>query len=77
MKRMMALAGIGLIGLIGASILPAVAEPTTDTRGCQVVASKFLQADAPGHQGIQNAGGQAAGEGPCGFGDPPQTTMTG
>ncbi len=68
---MIALTGIGAVALVGGWISAAVAEPTTDTQGCQIVASKFLQPDAPGHQGIHNAAGQGAGEGPCGFGTPP------
>lgn len=74
MKRMMALAGVGVVALLGGSVGAAAAEPTTDTHGCQVVSSKFLQADAPGHQGISNAAGQSGGEGPCGFGEPPRRT---
>ena len=49
----------------------AVAEPSTGTTGCQTVASKFLNEDAPGHQGVTTAGSRTRGEGPCGFGDPP------
>lgn len=72
MKRLGALAAVGLVAVVGSSIGPAVAEPSTETQGCQTVASKFLQEDAPGHEGIQNAAGQEGpGEGPCGFGNPP------
>ncbi len=63
MKRMIALIAIGAVALVGGWTCAAVAEPTTDTQGCQIVASKFLQPDAPGHQGIYSAAGQVAGEG--------------
>lgn len=59
------------VALICGPITAAGAEPSTDTVGCQTVASKFLEEDAPGHEGIENAAGQAGGEGPCGFGTPP------
>lgn len=56
-----------LVGPIGASS----AEPSPDTTGCQTVAGKFLNPEAPGHEGQQVAGNSSRGEGPCGFGDPP------
>ena len=71
-KRVVASTVIGFVAVVGGSIGPAVAEPSTETQGCQTVATKYLQEDAPGHEGIQNAAGQESpGEGPCGFGTPP------
>ena len=71
MRRVIAVVAVGVIALVGGSIGGATAEPSTDTVGCQTVASKYLGEDAAGHDGIQNAAGRGAGEGPCGFGDPP------
>ena len=59
--------GMLVVGTSGA----AVAEPSTDTTGCQTVAGKYLNEEAPGHQGVMTAGSRTGGEGPCGFGDPP------
>ncbi len=70
MKRLIAVSAVTTLTL-GGSISGASAEPSTDTKGCQVVADKYLDASAPGHQGVQNAGSKAGGEGPCGFGNPP------
>lgn len=70
MRRVVAMSAV-VFGLVGGSITAASAEPSTDTVGCQTVASKFLEEDAPGHDGIENAAGHAGGEGPCGFGPPP------
>ena len=56
-----------LVGPIGV----ASAEPSTETQGCQTVANKFQNEDAPGHEGVMTAGTSSRGEGPCGFGDPP------
>jgi hypothetical protein len=71
MKRRMVLFAVGSATLLVGPIGTASAEPTPATRGCQTVASKFLNEDAPGHQGVMTAGNQSRGEGPCGFGDPP------
>ena len=71
MKRVIAVPGVIALGLLGGSMTAASAEPSTDTYGCQTVAVKYLQAEAPGHEGVQNAAGQGTGEGPCGFGSPP------
>jgi hypothetical protein len=72
MKRVIALTAVCVLALFGGAIGGAAAEPSTDTQGCQTVASKFLEEDAAGHHGIQNAAGQPSpGEGPCGFGNPP------
>ncbi len=70
MRRAVAVSAF-TVALIGGTITAAGAEPSTDTTGCQTVASKFLEEDAPGHDGIQNAAEHAGGEGPCGFGTPP------
>lgn len=69
-RRIILFALAGATALVG-PITAASAEPSTDTQGCQTVASKFLNEDAPGHQGVMTAGTSAGGEGPCGFGDPP------
>ena len=71
MKQRLALLALGGVAMLVGPIGAASAEPTTDTTGCQTVASKFLNEDAPGHQGVATAGTSAGGEGPCGFGDPP------
>ena len=71
MKRPIALCALAAATVLGGPAAGASAEPTTDTQGCQVVAHKYLTEDAPGHEGIQNAGSRARGEGPCGFGTPP------
>ena len=71
MKRIIAVSAVGGIMALGGPLSGASAEPSTDSHGCQVVASKYLEENAPGHQGVQNAGSRSGGEGPCGFGDPP------
>ena len=71
MKRLTAALAVASIMALGGPIGAASAEPSTDSHGCQVVADKFLDESAPGHQGVQNAGSRAGGEGPCGFGTPP------
>ena len=70
MKRLIAVSAVASVTALGVAVGSAFAEPTTDTNGCQVVAGKYLDATAPGHQGIQNAGSKTGGEGPCGFGSP-------
>ncbi len=70
MKRVVAASALA-VALASGTLTAASAEPSTDTTGCQTVASKFLDEEAPGHHGIQNAGERAGGEGPCGFGTPP------
>ncbi len=73
MKRGIAVPAVTIaLALFGGSITAASAEPTTDTVGCQTIAGKYLEEDAPGHGGVQNAAGQGPGEGPCGFGNPPR-----
>ena len=72
MRRLIALSALGSMALWGGSVTAASAEPSPDTRGCQTVASKYVNEDAPGHQGVSNAGDRGVGEGPCGFGDPPR-----
>ena len=72
MRRLIALSALGSMALWGGSVTVASAEPSPDTRGCQTVASKFLNEDAPGHQGVANAASRGTGEGPCGFGEPPR-----
>lgn len=72
MRRLIALSALGSMALWGGSVTAASAEPSPDTRGCQTVASKFLNEDAPGHQGVANAASHGTGEGPCGFGEPPR-----
>lgn len=71
MRRLIALAALASVAALGAPIAGASAEPSTDSHGCQVVAHKFLTEGSPGHEGVQNAGSRAGGEGPCGFGTPP------
>ncbi len=72
MRRVIGLGVVAIVALVSGSIGGAAAEPSTDTQGCQTVASKYLEEDAPGHHGIQNAAEQGSpGEGPCGFGSPP------
>ena len=71
MKRRIVLFALGSVALVVGPIGAASAEPTPDSRGCQTVASKFLNPEAPGHEGVSNAGTRTRGEGPCGFGDPP------
>ncbi len=71
MKRLIAASAVGSVMAFGGPISGASAEPSTDSHGCQVVANKYLDENAPGHQGVQNAGSKAGGEGPCGFGNPP------
>ena len=71
MRRVIASVAVGVVAVVGGPIGAAGAQPTTDTEGCQTVASKYLEEDAAGHHGIQNAAGSGAGEGPRGFGDPP------
>ncbi len=71
MKRWPILVAVATGMLVVGPNSAAVAEPSTDTRGCQTVASKFLNGEAPGHQGVVTAGSRTRGEGPCGFGDPP------
>ena len=71
MKRRMVLLAVGSATLVMGPIGTASAEPTPATRGCQTVASKFLNEDEPGHQGVVTGGTHSGGEGPCGFGDPP------
>ncbi len=71
MRRRMALVAFGTLTLLAGPVGSASAQPTTDTTGCQTVASKFLNEDEPGHQGQVVAGNRSRGEGPCGFGDPP------
>lgn len=71
MRRLIALSALGSMALWGGSVTAASAEPSPDTRGCQTVASKFLNEDAPGHKGVATAAMHGTGEGPCGFGDPP------
>ena len=70
MRRLVMFA-LGSVTLLVGPIGAASAEPSPDTMGCQTVASKFLNEDAPGHQGVTTAGTKSGGEGPCGFGDPP------
>ena len=73
MKRTIALAAVAVTALVGGFSGGAAAEPTTETTGCQTVATKYTQPDAPGHHGVYNAAGQEGpGEGPCGFGEPPR-----
>ncbi len=72
MKRTIALAAVTVAALVGGFSSGAAAEPSTDTRGCQTVATKYTFEDAPGHHGVQNAAGRGVGEGPCGFGTPPE-----
>ncbi|MCA1703431.1 MAG: hypothetical protein LC808_09305 [Actinobacteria bacterium] len=71
MKPRMVVLAVGSVTLLLLPIGTASAEPSPATRGCQTVASKFLNEDAPGHQGVMTAGTHSRGEGPCGFGDPP------
>ena len=71
MKRAIAVPALIAFAFLGGSMTPASAEPSTDTRGCQTVAVKYLEEEAPGHEGVQNAAGQGTGEGPCGFGRAP------
>lgn len=71
MRRLIALSALGSMALWGGSATAASAEPSPDTRGCQTVASKYVNEDAPGHQGVSNAAEHGTGEGPCGFGSPP------
>ncbi len=71
MRRWIAPVAVGVVAVVSGSVGAAGAQPTTDTRGCQTVASKYVEEDAAGHHGIQNAAGSGAGEGPCGFGNPP------
>jgi hypothetical protein len=71
MKRLIAVSAVASVTALAVPIGGASAEPSTDTTGCQVVAGKYLDASAPGHQGVQNAGSKSGGEGPCGFGSPP------
>ena len=73
MKRRIAVVAVTSITALGLPITGASAEPTTDTHGCQVVANKYLTEDAPGHQGVETAASRTGGEGPCGFGNPPDT----
>ncbi len=70
MKRMIGMSVVTVAALVGGLTGGAAAQPSTDTTGCQTVAFKYTQEDAPGHHGIQNAAGQGTGEGPCGFGTP-------
>ena len=72
MRRLIALSALGSMALWGGSVTAASAEPSPDTRGCQTVASKFVNEDAPGHKGVSNAADRGTGEGPCGFGEPPR-----
>lgn len=71
MKRLIAMGAIAGATVLAGPIGAASAEPSTETQGCQVVADKYLTEGAPGHEGIQTAGSQSRGEGPCGFGTPP------
>jgi hypothetical protein len=71
MKRLIARSAVLSVAVLGSPISGASAEPSPDTQGCQVVASKYLDETSPGHQGVQNAASQARGEGPCGAGTPP------
>lgn len=71
MKRLIVLFALASLATLGGSVGSAFAEPSPDSHGCQTVASKFLNEDAPGHQGVSHAANQGRGEGPCGFGDPP------
>lgn len=71
MRRVVAPIAVAVVAIAGGSVGAAGAQPTTDSRGCQTVASKYLEEDAAGHHGIQNAAGSGLGEGPCGFGNPP------
>ncbi len=73
MKRVVALSAVVGVAVLGGPVTGASAQPTTDTQGCQTIAYKFQTETAPGHQGVQNAGTQARGEGPCGFGTTPGT----
>ena len=73
MKRLIAMSALGSMAILGGSVTGASAEPSPDTRGCQTVASKYLQEDASGHEGVRNAASHGTGEGPCGFGTPPGT----
>ncbi len=69
-KRLIAVLAVASVTALAGPNSGASAEPSTDTDGCQVVADKYLNESAPGHQGVQNAGSKARGEGPCGFGTP-------
>lgn len=72
MKRVIAVPAVTVaLAFLGGSTTAASAEPSTDTRGCQTVAMKYLAEEAPGHEGVQNGAGEGTGEGPCGFGSPP------
>jgi len=71
MKRAITLIALASMATFGGSVSAAFAEPSPDSRGCQTVAYKFLNEDAPGHEGVSRAANQGRGEGPCGFGDPP------
>jgi len=72
MKRLLAVAAVAIVALVGGSPPGASAEPDPATRGCQTVALKYLTETAPGHEGISIAANQGTGEGPCGFGEPPR-----
>ena len=74
MKRRIVLSTLASATLLVGPIATASAEPSPDTQGCQTVASKFMNEDAPGHQGVMTAGTRTGGEGPCGFGEPPTGT---
>ncbi len=71
MKRLIAASAVATVAMLGVSIPGASAQPDPSSHGCQTVAMKFLDPTAPGHQGVATAAQQGAGEGPCGFGDPP------
>lgn len=73
MKRWIIVVAVATGALVVGPNSTAVAEPSTDTTGCQTVASKYLNEEAPGHQGVATAGSRTRGEGPCGFGDPPSS----
>lgn len=70
-RRLIVLSAVAGVAVLGTQTSGASAEPTTETQGCQVVASKYLSEDAAGHHGVQNAASRTGGEGPCGFGNPP------
>ncbi len=72
MKRLLAVTAVTTVAVLGVSVPGASAQPDPGTRGCQTVASKYLDEDAPGHKGVANAAERGTGEGPCGFGDPPR-----